>query len=166
MMVTYALGAGRVLMWHVVDGQWNGRAAERMYKGPLRRALLKAHPNARGPFRVLEDNDPTGYKSGLGGSAKAEAGIQAFNMPKRSPDLNPLDFSFWKQVNKRMRAQERSWPKSKQETRAQYIARLRRTAMSMPSEYVTKIIGALRRRCQLVVDYKGGHFPEGGLASA
>ena len=161
-MITCAIGAGKVLMWHEVKGRWNGAAAETMYKGPLRCALEKAYPSVRGRWRVLEDNDPTGYKSGRGKAAKAGVGIQAFDLPKRSPDLNPLDFSFWAAVNKRMRQQEKDWPKSRRESRTQFLSRLRRTAMRMPSAYVTRIIGALERRCQQVEKAQGSHFAEGG----
>ena len=84
--------------------------------------------------------------------------------PPYSPDLNPLDFSFWALVNKKMWEQEKDWPKSKCETRKEFLARLRHTAMTMPSEYITKIVGALARRCGQVVEAKGGHFAEGGSA--
>ena len=151
-------------MWHEVKGRWNGAAAAKMYAGPLRRALEKAHPTVRGSWRVLEDNDPTGYKSGRAEAAKKEVGIQSFNLPKRSPDLNPLDFSLWAEVNKRMRAKEQDWPKSKKESRKEYLARLRRAAMSLPPEYINRIIGALERRTQQVTHAQGGHFAEGGLA--
>ena len=114
-----------------------------------------------GNWRVLEDNDPTGYKSGRGEAAKTDVGIQAFSLPKRSPDLNPLDFSFWAAVNKKMRQQEKGWPKAKRESRTEFLARLRRTATKMPTTYITRIIGALERRCQQVVQAKGGHFAEG-----
>ena len=72
-MITCAIGAGKVLMWHEVKGRWNGAAAEKMYTGPLRRALEKAHPSVRGRWRVMEDNDPAGYKSGRGEAAKNDA---------------------------------------------------------------------------------------------
>ena len=161
-MVSCALGAGKVLMWHYVEGRWNADAAEKMYKGPLRAALQKAYPDVRGPWRVLEDNDPTGYKSKRGLAAKAEVGIQTLDLPRRSPDLNPLDFSFWAQLNKRMRAQEKSWHSSRRETRAQYLARLRKTALSTPSKYIVSIIGALAGRTRQLCNAKGGHFAEGG----
>ena len=95
--VTCAIGNGKVLLWHVTVGKWNGAAAERMYSGPLRQALEKGYPNARGCWRVMEDNDPTGYKSSKGMAAKAATGIATLDLPKRSPDLNSLDFSLWAQ---------------------------------------------------------------------
>ena len=160
-MVTCALGAGKVLMWHVVDGQWNGRAAASMYSGPLRRSLQRGHPCVAGSWRVLEDNDPSGYKSSKGVAAKKASAIVAMSLPPRSPDLNPLDFSFWAEVNRKMREQERGWPKSKKESRAAFIARLRKTAMTMPKEYIEKTIGAIAGRCKKIVDAKGGHIAEG-----
>ena len=205
-------------MWHQVDGRWNAEAAERMYSGPLRAALKKTYPQVRGKFRVMEDNDPTGYKSRKGmaapcrtrpvdsrrarsvdfrcarsrvadatscaictidppaqvwprgaigrgptaEAAKKAAGISTLDLPKRSPDLMPLDFSFWKNLNTRMRAQEKDWPDSKKETRAQYLARLRRTALATPADFINSIMGAMHKRCKLCDDAKGGHFPEGG----
>ena len=50
----------------------------------------------------MEDNDPAGYKSSKGMAAKAAAGIETLDLPKRSPDLNPLDFSFWAAANQKM----------------------------------------------------------------
>ena len=54
-----------------------------MYTGPIQRALKKKHPRARS-WRVLEDNDPTGFKSTAGEAAKKAAGIQVFSIPTRS----------------------------------------------------------------------------------
>lgn len=161
--VTCAIGNGKVLMWHVVDGRWNGEAAAKMYNGPLKRCLAKEYPHVRGPWRVMEDNDPSGYKSSKGMAGKREAGIITLDLPKRSPDLNPLDFSLWAAINRKMRQKERGWPANKRETRKSYIARLRRTAYAMPKDYVDKIIGAMAGRVQQVLDFSGGFFPEGGL---
>ena len=150
-------------MWHVTKGRWNGEAAAAMYNGPLRRTLEREYPDVRGPWRILEDNDPSGYKSSKGMEAKTAAGIAALNLPKRSPDLNPLDFSFWAAVNNKMRSKEKKWPASKRESRQAYITRLRRTACSMPADYVEKIVGAMAGRVQQVLEFGGGFFPEGGL---
>jgi hypothetical protein len=86
----------------------------------------------------------------------------SLDLPKRSPDLNPLDFSFWSHLSKRMRAKEKSWPATRRETRKAYLARLRRTALSTPRDYVQRIIGALHKRCGQVAAAKGSHIAEGG----
>ena len=107
-----------------------------------------------------------GYKSRAGIKAKADAGITTLDLPKRSPDLNPLDFAFWAHLNKRMRKTEADWPVSRKETRAQYIARLRRTALATPSAFLTSIVGSLHKRCGQLAAAKGNHFAEGGGGSA
>ena len=37
---------------------------------------------------------------------------KCLKFPKRSPDLNPLDYGFWPMVNKCLRAQESKFPPS------------------------------------------------------
>ena len=66
-------------------------------------------------------------------------------------------------INAKMRSQERTFPRSKRETRAAYIARLNRVAHSMDKKYIDKAIASMKRCCQLVCKAKGGHIEEGGL---
>ena len=113
-------------------------------------------------WRFLEDNDPTGFKSNEGKAAKREAKIRTFGIPKRSPDLNVLDYAIWKQVTRKMCAQEKKFPKSKRETRAEYIARLRKVAKRLPADSISKAVGNMAMRCRRLYDAQGGHFEEGG----
>ena len=73
-----------------------------------------------------------------------------------------IGFNEAAEINRKMREQEKNWPKSKRKTRAAYLARLRRTAMSLPSDYIGKVIGNLQKRCTKLVNAKGGRFIEGG----
>ena len=101
--VTAAVIKGRIRMWEYVGGRWNGDKAASMYKGPLLKAIKKAYPDqAKKPatkWVVLEDNDPTGYKSSKGMSAKKSAGITTDDLPRRSPDLNALGYALWHGIN-------------------------------------------------------------------
>ena len=83
-------------------------------------------------------------------------------IPKRSPDLSVCDYAFWKEIKRKMRAQERSWPKNKRESRDDYMQCLRRTALRLPTAFITKSIGDMQRRCQRLYEAKGGLFEEGG----
>jgi len=159
--VLAGVGNGQVLLWHFIESRWNGAAAAAAYKGPVLGALQKAFPSKR-CFKVLEDNDPTGFKSSKGIAAKKEAKITPFEIPKRSPDLNVCDYALWKEVNKRMRLQEKSWPDSKTETRGAFMARLRRTATRLPSSFVDKAIGDMRNRCERLRAAEGYYIEEGG----
>ena len=114
----------------------------------------------------MEDNDPTDSKSSAAVSAKSAANIRVVEMPPRSPDLNPLDYSVWFEINRKMRLQGSRWPTSKKETRKAFLARLRRTAKSLSADYVNKVTGNLESRLKLLRKATGRHFVEGGHANA
>ena len=161
-LVVGAIGAGKVMMWHTVpSGRWSGQAAADMYQGPLHKALTATYPGKR-KFSVLEDNDPTGFKSRKGVDAKVESNINVFEIPKRSPDLNVLDYAVWKQVNVRLRRQEKNWPAGKRESRDQYCARLQRTAKRLPQGFINRSVADMHRRCQRLLAAEGFRFEEGG----
>ena len=160
-LVMGAVGSGKVLLWYEVpEGRWSGQAAADMYSGPLKTALTKSWPTKR-KHVVLEDNDPTGFQSSKGKAAKLVNGIESFAIPKRSPDLNPMDYCIWSEINRRMRRQEVKWANAKRESRAQYLKRLRRTAKNLSRDFVTSAIGDMKRRCQRLFEAKGRFFEEG-----
>ena len=160
--VLAGVGAGKVLAWHYIDNRkWSGAVAAEVYKGAIATALRRAHPGKR-KWSILEDNDPSGFKSRRGQEAKQEVGIEPFAIPRRSPDLNMCDYSLWAEISRRMRKQEKSWPAGRKETRKQYLARLRRTAKRLPAAFLNKCVGDMKRRCEKLLAAKGGHFEEGG----
>ena len=159
--VLAGVGQGRLLLWEYIDGRnWSGHVAAEMYNGPLLRKLKAAYPG-RKHWNVLEDNGPAGFKSKKGIAAKAESGIKVFQIPRRSPELNVCDFALWSEINRRMRRQERKWPKAKRETRAQYLRRLRLTALRLPSTFLTSSVQDMRHRCARLLAARGKHFEEG-----
>ena len=103
----------------------------------------------------MEDNDPSGYKSKKGIAAKESNKIDVLEMPKRSPDLMPLDYGFWAEVNKRMRKREQSFGRNFRETRAAYLTRLRRTATSMPKSFLEPLVKSLKRRVVALHEARG-----------
>ena len=159
--VTAAVIKGRIRMWRYTTGRrWNGNEAASMYKGDLSKALKKAYPEVarrpRAKFVVMEDNDPAGYKSSKGIAAKSEARMSVLALPPRSPDLNVLDYSLWKAIATRMREQEAKFRSSRVETKEQYKARLRRTALGLPTAEVTKAVQAMHKRVRMVAKERGG----------
>ena len=152
---------GKVLVWSYIDNKrWNGAQAAKMYEGPVLKALQQKFPR-RASWNVLEDNDPAGFKSSKAVRAKAKAGIKVFPIPRRSPDLNVCDYALWAEVNRRMRKQEANWESARRETRKAYLARLRRTALRLPADFVNKSIGDMRKRCLRLEAAAGKHFREG-----
>ena len=158
--VSVAISAAKVIMCHRVTDKWCATKAATMYTSKLSPGLKRAYPTKR-RFFILEDNDPTGYKSDLAIAAKRSNHIEVLQIPPRSPDLNPLDFSFWTEVNVRLRKQEACFGRDYREPRTEFTKRLRRTITGVPASKLTAMVMKMKRRCQQVVDAKGGHFEEG-----
>ena len=155
------VGSGRVLLWEYTDGRrWSGSVAAEMYKGPIKAVLEKAYPN-KAKFKILEDNDPTGFRSKAGIAAKQKAGLSVLEILRRSPELNMCDYALWQEVNKRMRKQEKRCAPGFRESRANFLMRLRRTALRLPSSFINTSLKNMKQRCQKLVDAEGGHIEEG-----
>ena len=159
-IVTAAVIKGKIRMWdYVTDKRWCGAAAAKMYSGPLAKALKRAYPLAK-RWTIIEDGDPSGYRSSAGKAAKKKARISTDDLPPRSPDFNVLDYSLWHAINERMREQERAFSVKKKETKEEYLARLRRTALGLPASVVKRAVMDMHRRVRLAVAAKGAVFIE------
>ena len=158
--VGVAICAEKVLTCYVVKRSWSGAAAPELYADHLGPALAQAFPRKR-RYHLIEDNDPTGHTSGLGQAAKRKAHIDCIPFPKHSPDLMPLDYGYWKAVNRRLRKQELGFAPGYYETRKHFVARLRRTILSMRPAFLSKLIGGMKRRCALLDAALGFHFEAG-----
>ena len=134
----------RVKLWHYLpQSRWNGEIAAATHSGPILRALRR-YRGAKRLYKVLEDNDPTGYKSNVAKRMKESLSIEPMEFPRISPDLNPMDFWLWAEVERRM---EKNAP-SRLETMAQCKARLRRTAFAIPESEVKKAVEDMKARAQ------------------
>ena len=71
--------------------------------------------------------------------------------PSHSPDLNPLDYSFWSQ------AQREVW-KNKPDTIEDLKLIVEEFFESLDQEKVRKTVSNILKRAQLCVEEKGGHF--------
>ena len=86
--------------------------------------------------------------------------VKCIPFPKRSPDLNPLDYGFWSMINKHLRSQEAKFPPSKRESRAAFIKRLKRTITRVPSATLEPLVKSMKRRCAALLAAKGADFEE------
>ena len=116
---------------------------------------MKRHRGSKRRYTILEDNDPTGWKSTAARAAKASLKITPLEIPAYSPDMNPCDFALWDEVERRMAEQQT--PDG--ETPDGFKARLRRTAKGIPKATVLKMVLAMKRRTQSIYENQGGHIP-------
>jgi hypothetical protein len=149
-----AIIGSRVRVWHYLQKGWGGQAAKDMYEKVLAPALQR-HRGEKRKYILLEDNDPSGFKSKVAMDAKKGLKIHPIEFPTYSPDLNPLDFSLWQEVEDRMSRQKTP---SKESADA-FKARLRKTAMTIPPPVIRKMVASIKPRAQSIYDHNGGHIP-------
>jgi hypothetical protein len=79
--------------------------------------------------------------------------------PRRSPDLNPMDFAVWTCVkNKMMRGDIRLG--KRKEPKEKWLRRLRNAAKNIGEDQIGKIWIEFRDRLRRCYEHNGGHFPE------
>lgn len=142
---------GHLRLWHHLDkGKWSGAIAAKIYRGPLLKALQK-HRGVKAKYVILEDNDPSGFKSGKGMAAKREVGIRAIPFPKYSPDLNPLDFHVWHAVEEKVMKKLKGPVSVKK-----FGTLLRAAARSIKRDAILAAVASIKDRAKAVVAAKGG----------
>ena len=75
--------------------------------------------------------------------------------PKYSPDLNPLDFFVWSEVERRALSGRSSGVVSATASKA----RLRRIAQALPREAIERALASIPKRAKAIVDAQGGYVP-------
>ena len=143
----------RVVMWAYLPQRWCGQAAVDLYQGAIKSTLRRTR-GVKNKYLLLEDNDPTGYKSNAAIDAKKDLGIQTVDFPKYSPDLNPCDYFLWQCIDRRM---DSCAPKGR-ETKTSFMARLRRVALATNRATIRKALAQMKPRIQAVYDAKGAHI--------
>ena len=88
----------------------------------------------------------------------AGLGTRSLDLPRRSPDLNVLDYSLWHAINARVTAQEAKTQPTKVETKGESLKRRRRCAMMLPKSTVQPAAVDVRRRLHLIAQAKGSLF--------
>ncbi len=94
----------------------------------------------------------------MGKEKEVQLGLTVKALPRYSPDLMPLDYSLWKEIELRMHAEEErrgmhtgEW----EETFDEWKARLKKTALDLDEQTVRKAMGSMKRRCVYVAENDG-----------
>ena len=142
----------RVIMWHVVEGRWNGQKAADVYQGPMLKSLQRVWGKKRS-FTIVEDGDRKGNQSNKGINAKKAVHIKAMKLPPRTPCWMPLDYAIWDRIMTKVMDGAPEGRESKQE----FLVRLKKCATSLPKSWVAAQIGRMKKLIQGVVIAKGYH---------
>ena len=103
--------------------------------------------------RILMDNHASQTSSSTRKFMQVNK-IKPIFLAPRSPDLMPLDFAGWELVESRLRVSRH------QETRGEFMSRLRSAAQSITRSDVLKLLKGFVRRIREVYRNRGGHLDE------
>ena len=145
-----------VFIYEIKD-TWSAAEAVKMYR-ELGTFLKKYYPKRR-RWTLIEDNDPGGLATKAANKVKKQLSMDPIGLPKRSPDLSPMDYAVWDHVVAKMRSHERRMGIRK-ETKAKYIDRLKRTIKTADKKFLSGVQCSMRRRLQQVYARKGGLIEE------
>ena len=109
-----------------------------------------------GQYIIIRDNDPKGYNSILGRKVEWGNAIPVVPLPKRSPDMRAMGYTFHDQIKRQMEARTVGWPHDRVEAVAEYTARLLATYNSLSVAAVNGGCASMRRRLR-DVHQAGGH---------
>jgi hypothetical protein len=143
----------KIRLWQYIEGRWNSKTAARMYTGPIQKTLKKHRPDKK-RWKIVEDNDPSGFKSSAGKAAKQSAHITTIDLPTYSPDLQPLDYSIWNEVERRTTALLGNKAVSAKE----YRCLLRQVAYGLPENVVGAAVASMRKRCGQIYEANGANI--------
>lgn len=150
--ISAVVAKDRIIMWTVQTGHWNGQKAADTYKGPMLKSLRRVW-GPRRQYNIVEDGDRTGNQSNKGIAAKKAAHIKSTMLPPRTPSWMPLDYAIWQRIMEKVLE---TAPCDK-ETKAAYLTRLKKCAMSLPKTWVEMQIGRMRENIKGVKDARGYH---------
>ena len=149
--ISAAVSSDKIIMWHVVSGNWNGTSAATMYKSHLKPALVRKYGDLP-HYEIIEDGDRKGNRSNKGIVAKKEAKIRAVTLPPRTPSLMPLDYSIWNTIVNKM---VETMPSTGTESIDDFLGRLRRIALRLPKKYIQSVVQKMPANVRALVDSKG-----------
>ena len=126
--------------------------------GGLVKALREVQPDQKkGPWSILCDNERF-LNAAKSREAYAKSDIRLWQIPARSPDLNPIE-KYWAWLRRHLRQMDLEDLAKKKPalTKAQYVKRVRGVLQTNKSKEVAQnVIRNFRKQCKAVSDKKGG----------
>jgi hypothetical protein len=163
-----AAGAGTVLQWEIVEGEWNEKVYVKMIEGLRRSAEKLLGWSAKRTMYLMHDNEKC-MQTDFAARMRRQFNIVFLAQPANCPRVQPWDYHHWNFVESRMLQGETEaggYIDYKALMRAPsqaegFHARLRQIALAMPSEVVDKAHANLWDRAKALVDTEGGFFEDG-----
>ena len=145
------------VLWHAQKKTNQVEWSQAVRDGKVTEALRILNPKKKsGPWTILCDGESF-LRAKQSMAAYAFKKIVLWDVPAKSPDLNPIEM-FWGWVRKKLRRMDLDDLRRKRHPleKAAYTARVRSTMRSWKAQSVAKSYAArLRKTCQQVIDRRG-----------
>ena len=152
-------GGGSVMVWagisaqvktdlHVID---NGTLTAERYVNEILDVHVRPYAGAIGPDFILMDDNARAHRARITNRYLEQAAIVRFDLPARSPDLNPIEHA-WDMLQKAISSRQVQ-PATVRELREALIEEW----AQLPQHKLCRLIGSMRRRCQAVINAHGHH---------
>ena len=159
MKVAVTVGAGKVRSVTFYRGEMTkekyGNMIRDVWSDDIHQVAKDSKISANHVY-FMRDNDPKSRDR----FAESDAGFKLIAQEPDSPETNVLDYSIWHKVDTDMHLEELEWLEAHpnrewKETQTQFEYRLERHLYSLPSSYIRKSMGSLKRRCRDIVANDG-----------
>ena len=141
----------KVRVWYQLPSRWTAQAACDLYENIILKAMKK-YRGEKSSYKLVEDNDPSGFKSKKALEKKKELKINTVPWPRYSPDVMPHDYWLWTEVLRQTGEPHAS------ESGASYKARLSKVALGLRKPLVKKAVLRMKEKAAEIVEARGGNI--------
>ena len=121
------------------------------YRGEIQSPIVLLFISRHGNRHTFQQDNARCHIARLSIQFLAQNNIDVLPWPALSPDLSPIE-QFWDEMDRRVRRRQPQ-PQSTQQLRNALLQEWN----SIPQGFIQLLIGSMRRRCQAVVNARGGH---------
>ena len=151
-------GGGSVMIWagisvdyktdlHIIEGSLTGAK----YRDNILHPIVRPIAGTVGEDFILMDDNARPYRARIVNQYLEDEAIERMDWPSRSPDLNPIEHA-WDILQQRISARQ-VLPQNRQELQTA----LQEEWQQIPQASLARLMGSMGRRCQAVIDSRGGH---------
>ena len=152
-------GGGSVMVWGGISlsGRTDlhvfrrGGVTAAVYRDDILHPLVRPYAGAVGENFILMDDNAPPHRAHIVRDYLEQESIQRMDWPARSPDLNPIEH-VWDMLQVGLSAQEHA-PSTLEELGNDLVQQWNR----IPQDSISHLIQSFPRRCQAVLDARGGH---------
>lgn len=149
-------GGGGVMVWGAITSTGRSQLVEvpgRLNAQHYVQNILQPHalPLLAAPRALFQQDNARPHTARLTTNFLAANNVNTLPWPSLSPDLNPIEH-VWDELGRRLRARVNA-PTNRREL----FQALQQEWTNIPQQTLTRLVASMPRRCQAVIDSRGGH---------